>query len=389
VTLLFRTARDCKFKEPLDRHATCATFEIASTGQHHEAWITSNKQQLLQVLFLDNLNMTPPKTRRKVQSNQPQLVTTDYDTDTAVQAAANYTVSKRTNDELNLSVLLRYLPSIHTILSVANYAVLYTFNPSAQAWQKADIEGTLFVCGLNPVDTGVEQFCVIILNRRGLENFVVDIVNPGDIEISGEYLYVRSEVDGETYGLWIYSEDGTSTTNQREIIHQVIVECAKLAEAARARNSNGLEDEEDVEIVAEEEPESAPMGRQVSLRELFGQQREQDSGFSVHTHQYPRGHNTQPAIASHISNPPPPHPTGIHDNIPPTTIVPPTAVQDTEAPRPVPPSQFQMSADTAFFMSVPSLRAQSSATSTQQSSQPNGTGNAKGDALLALFRSAK
>jgi len=333
--------------------------------------------------------MTPPKARRKVQNNQPQLVTTDYDTDTGVQAATNYTVSKRTNDELNLSVLLRYLPSIHTILSVANYAVLYTFNPSAHAWQKADIEGTLFVCALDPAETGAEQFCVIILNRRGLENFVVDIVSPGDIEISGEYLYVRSEVDGETYGLWIYSEDGTSTANQREIIHQIIVECAKLAEAARTRTSNGLDVEEDGDIVAEEEYESAPMGRQVSLRELFGQQREQDSGFSVHTHQSPRGHNAQPAIASHISNPPPPHPTSIHDNVPPSTVAPPTAVQVAEVPRPVPTSQFQMSADTAFFMSVPSLTAQSSATSTQQSSQQNGTGNANGDVLLALFRSAK
>jgi hypothetical protein len=27
-----------------------------------------------------------------------------------------------------------------------------------------------------------------------------------------------------------------------------------------------------------------PMGRQVSLRELFGQQREQDADFSVHSH---------------------------------------------------------------------------------------------------------
>jgi hypothetical protein len=34
---------------------------------------------------------------------------------------------------------------------------------------------------------------------------------------------------------------------------------------------------------------SAPMGRQLSLRELFGQQREQDAGFSIHSH------NSQPA----------------------------------------------------------------------------------------------
>lgn len=339
------------------------------------------QQQLL--LYYNTFSMTPPKTRRKHQHHQPQPATTDYDTDTLVNAAIDYEVNQRTVEDLNTSVLRRYLPSIHTILDIANYAVLYTFNPDAQAWQKADIEGTLFVCATAP-----DEFCVMILNRRGLENFVADILSPGDIEVSGEYLYLRSEADDETYGLWIFSEEGTSTADQREIIHRLIVELAKKAEASRVETSNGHNDDDIAEDPTEAEADSVPMGRQLSLRELFGQQREQDSGFSVHSHQSPPGRAAQPAIPIPLSHIHPPHSHPAHHSRPPSTIAPPAAMQVAEAPKPAPTSQFQMSADTAFFMGGPSRTPQSRATPIQQPVPQNGTAKANGDALLALFRGA-
>lgn len=344
--------------------------------------LIQQQQQLL--LYYTAFSMTPPKSRRKHHHHQPQPATTDYDTDTLANAAVDYEVNQRTVEDLNTSVLRRYLPSIHTILDIANYAVLYTFNPDAQAWQKADIEGTLFVCATAP-----DEFCVMILNRRGLENFVADILSPGDIEVSGEYLYLRSETDGETYGLWIFSEDETSTADQREIIHRLIVELAKKAEASRVETSNGHDATEIAEDTTEAEAESVPMGRQLSLRELFGQQREQDSGFSVHSHQSPRGRAAQPAMPIPLPLAHHPHSHHTYHSRPPSTIAPPTAMQVAEAPKPVPTPQFQMSADTAFFMSGPSRTPQSRATPVQQPVQHNGMGKANGDALLALFRSTK
>lgn len=326
----------------------------------------------------------PPKTRRKNQHHQPQAATTDYDSETVLNAATNYVVDNRSIDDLNFSVLKRYLPTIHTVLGIANYAVLYTFNPPAQAWQKADIEGTLFVCALGPSANGLDQCCAIILNRRGLENFIVNIQSPGDIEVSGEYLYLRSETDGETYGLWIFSEEDTSTAQQREHICGLITELAKKAEAEQAEVSNGLGTEDATEDVTEADAESVPMGRQLSLRELFGQQREQDSGFAIHSHQSPRGLPAQPVVHAHHH----PHSHTTHSSRPASTIAPPTAMQVAEAPKPVPTPQFQMSADTAFFMSGPSRTPQSRGTPVRQPAPQNGLGKANGDALLALFKSA-
>jgi hypothetical protein len=331
----------------------------------------------------DNFSMPPAKTRRKNQHHQVQPATTDYDSDANLQAATNYDVTQRTIEDLNFSVLQRYLPFIHSILGIANYAVLYTFNPSAQAWQKADIEGTLFVCAQSPALNATDEYCAIILNRRGLENFVVKIQSRGDIEVSGEYLYLRSEANGETYGLWIFSEEDTSTAHQRDNICSLITELAKQAEVAQLEISNQLESEQTGRDATEDEVESVSMGRQLSLRDLFGQQREQDSGFAVHSHQSPRSQKAQPALHPHQ------HAQNVQGSRPASTIAPPTAVQVADAPKPVLPSQFQMSADTAFFMSGPSGTPQSSAPSLQQPYQHGVTGKANGDALLALFKSAK
>src|SRR5947207_5731449 len=101
--------------------------------------------------------MTPPKTRRQNHHQPPQPATTDYETDTA---AVPDGIHKRTNEELNLSVLRRHLPSLSAIVSIANYSVLYTFVASSQQWQKSDIEGTLFICALEPSPSGAEEFSV-------------------------------------------------------------------------------------------------------------------------------------------------------------------------------------------------------------------------------------
>ena len=36
------------------------------------------------------------------------------------------------------------------VVSIANYAVLYTFSPETSGWEKADVEGTLFICACMP-----------------------------------------------------------------------------------------------------------------------------------------------------------------------------------------------------------------------------------------------
>jgi Dcp1-like decapping family protein len=242
------------------------------------------------------MNHHKKQKHRSHETVQPPPPTTDY---------------ARTNEELNLRVLRRHYPHVQTILHIAPYAVLYTFSP-AQQWEKSGVEGTLFVVNqspdvvTSPHDNLLERFSVIILNRRGLDNFSADIPAPEFIESTEEFIILSGEDESaEGFGLWIFSDPPpSSTANLREITAQIMIECAKRAVESRkvvekARADEEVAHEEALQIdkgvipkpASVENGDSAPKGRQVSLLELFGQQREMDAGFSVHDHHT----NAQPA----------------------------------------------------------------------------------------------
>jgi hypothetical protein len=351
-----------------------------------------------------NPTMTLPKTRRKNHHQPPQAATTDYETDTAVFPDGFPPLRKRTNEELNLSVLRRYLPSVSTIVSIANYSVLYTFVASSQQWQKSEIEGTLFICALEPLASGAEEFSVVILNRRGLENFISKIKSPDHVEISDDFVYLKSEAHGEEqmYGLWIFSEPETSTVHAREINAHIIHECARRAEASRQvaaaeeeEVNNQRDADEDLAPEDDTEAESVPMGRQLSLRQLFGQQREHDSGWSVHVHQSPQEPPIQPVPTHQPSITSQAVPVAQFSRAAPATT---TGSVPTQGRSKVSPtSQFQMHPDTAFFISgpsrTPSQHQWKAPQPRQLEQQQNGLkaspGNANGNALLDLLRGAK
>ncbi|KAI0159892.1 PH domain-like protein [Hypoxylon sp. FL1284] len=81
--------------------------------------------------------------------------TSDYESDTAHYMAAHpgppqAALAARTNTELNLGVLRRYRPRIASILSITASAVVYVFNTASSKWDKANLEGTLFICAQTP-----------------------------------------------------------------------------------------------------------------------------------------------------------------------------------------------------------------------------------------------
>lgn len=147
-------------------------------------------------------------------------------------------IPARTNEELNLSVLQRHDPSVHQILSVAPFAVVYTFNPVSSSWEKQGTEGTLFVCSLLPPVGGpqIERYSCIVLNRRGLENFSSELFSAESVQVTDDYVILQVEgEDGDTniYGLWIFAEEGGSTVQTRVVNALIIQECAKRAEDSR------------------------------------------------------------------------------------------------------------------------------------------------------------
>ena len=159
----------------------------------------------------------------------------------------------RSNEQLNLAVLQRHEPEVSAILSIAPYAVLYTFTPTSAKWEKVGIEGTLFVCGLQSSETARNRFAVFILNRRGLDNFFLELESSESVEVTTEYVIVQAETQDmpEVYGIWIYQEpEPSSTAGLRERNAKLIEHCARLAglsremgtdviEAARGEGTNG------------------------------------------------------------------------------------------------------------------------------------------------------
>lgn len=233
--------------------------------------------------------MTPRKPKTRQGQGPTAVQPSDYESDANNLSDLPLPPSAtRTNAELNLSVLRRHDPSITSIISIAPYAVVYLFSPTSQQWEKSGTEGTLFVCQLSTTVIGADRFSVIVLNRRGLGNFQAELLNQEDVEVTDEYVILRAyDEEAEIqhiYGLWIFSElPPSSTANTRAITAQIIQDCAMQADTSRKI----AEQEQDATNGHGEEPEvaqSEPMGRQVSLRELFGQQRKQDDGWSVKHH---------------------------------------------------------------------------------------------------------
>jgi hypothetical protein len=250
--------------------------------------------------------------RHPPQSSVPGLVAqyaqnvgqpSDYESDNAAYLSdlpAARPPQTRTNDELNLSVLQRYNPEISSILSIAPYAVIYEFTPHPEpTWNKSGIEGSLFICQLSPGRRlGEDRYVVFVLNRRGLENFEAELREADNtcVEITEEYVIVSLMEGGaqKIYGIFIFSEGvGSSTEKTRSLNAELMKQCAtqagislKAAEAAavEAVPSQNNGHQYGAESAIDGLAMGVPMGRQISLQELFGRQREEDAGWSVRVH---------------------------------------------------------------------------------------------------------
>ena len=224
--------------------------------------------------------MSPRRGRH--QHSQSLQQPSDYEIDIQFLSDIPPPPEQRTNEELNLFVLKRHNREVTSVEYVAPYAVVYQFSPDSQEWEKSGIEGTAFVCGLQPSQERFERFEVTVLNRRGLENFKLELLSTADVEVTEEYIILNDIVEGvpKVYGLWIFSEPPpSSTSHHRRAIAHKIQECTQRVEAGkrpvRKESLNGHD--KGIE-------EGVPMGRQLSLKELFGQQRQQDDSWSIRSH---------------------------------------------------------------------------------------------------------
>lgn len=100
----------------------------------------------------------------------------------------------------NLAVLQRHDPSVVEVLFSAAHVTLYQFNEETSAWQKLNVEGSLFVVRR----TRDPQHQYIVMNRRSTENYVEDISSPKfAIQDADPYLMYRNATD-QIIGIWFY-----------------------------------------------------------------------------------------------------------------------------------------------------------------------------------------
>lgn len=231
--------------------------------------------------------LTPRKSRHRHQPSGggPRTVAaSDYESDAAHYLEARDLppaphLPHRSNTELNLSVLRRYLPSIRSIVSIAANAVVYNISPTAQTWEKSGVEGTLFVCEQEPVSVSghlMPRACVFVLNRRGLDNLVVELCRASECEVTDELITFNVESTGSTsgadtgvgpaseedtrvIGLWIHADQDDTREVNAAIIQNVW---------RQSRLSATLSEAEDRE---EQAGVTGDTGRRLSITELFGQ----------------------------------------------------------------------------------------------------------------------
>jgi len=207
-----------------------------------------------------NANLLPVPVGHSHQYLSPSDI--EFELDHDLDADSDYpTVTEalpkpplRTNEDLNLQVLHKLNPEIRAIVSLATYAVIYTFSSGTQGWEKSGVEGTMFVVQLEPgsvqrygsdaEDQPEERYAVFVLNRRGLDNFMLELRNEDDVEITNEYVILQKLEDRDDgsriqetviYGVWIFAEPEASTADTRTFNAQVIQQCAAQASTSRAK----------------------------------------------------------------------------------------------------------------------------------------------------------
>ncbi|KAK1992197.1 Dcp1-like decapping family protein [Colletotrichum falcatum] len=221
----------------------------------------------------------------------PRPVQSDYESDAAHYVDShpvpqpNPALLNRTNTDLNLSVLRRYLPSINSTLSIAANAVVYTFNPSLPGWDKTGIEGTYFLCMQDPSPAAVPpspRACIFVLNRRGLENVILDLGDVADFEVVDEiYIFrLRGAAGGEdeasnnkVIGIWIHADKEDTRVMNAALIAESLKHVRLAGELKDADGGGGAAAAAAAPAPQEEVgPAMQAIGRRLSLSDLFGAQ---------------------------------------------------------------------------------------------------------------------
>lgn len=246
---------------------------------------------------------TPKRGRHQRQSSSGQghshghthrtVAASDYESDAQYADPQNPTHSSaqppgRSNEELNIGVLKRYVPSIQNIASIAANAVVYIINPETHVWDKTNIEGTLFVCDQEPLvvaTSSMSRACVFVLNRRSLDNAMVDLAKVSICEVQGELLSIKAkgaslgnaaadtgDATEKVLGLWIHADKEDTREVNYSKIQELWQEVTRGTKSMSASGMMGTVPESQAGREQSVGPAMQVAGRRLSISDLFGQQ---------------------------------------------------------------------------------------------------------------------
>lgn len=125
------------------------------------------------------------------------------------QTITPHTQNQRVNtiDEINLTVLKRYAPTVQNYTAMAHNATLFTWNIETGGWEETGVKGPFFVCNQEHQISTTGQFiprgCAFILNRSNPENAVFDLATIAECELlEGQLLSTMTDT-GEGWGFFM------------------------------------------------------------------------------------------------------------------------------------------------------------------------------------------
>mmetsp|Transcript_10106 Transcript_10106/g.14286 ORF Transcript_10106/g.14286 Transcript_10106/m.14286 type:complete len:264 (+) Transcript_10106:128-919(+) len=135
----------------------------------------------------------------------------------------NIKIDEETRRNANLRVLQRLDKSIIEVLGYASHVVLYEFNKFTQAWEKRNVEGSLFIAKRSDLP----RFKLIVVNRTSREDLKLTITSTFEMQIRKPYLIFRDESEDDDVsgtqkirGIWFHN--GSERQKVSKLLEKVI-----------------------------------------------------------------------------------------------------------------------------------------------------------------------
>ena len=121
-------------------------------------------------------------------------------------------------------------PFLPQVLDMSAHVVLYQFNEASQAWDKKNVEGSLFIVARS----SEPKHMFVVLNRLSNEHVVEGITADFQMELTDQFLLYRNEKE-EINGIWFYSPN--ERTEIAELMQSIVAGDAPTASAKGAPDS--------------------------------------------------------------------------------------------------------------------------------------------------------